>query len=112
MTTTQRQRNFVATSLPRLLANPSAPIIIISGEGTGPGHIELFTGRRTARAVLGRISREHWAGRWARAEVWSHRDTDWLEEVFVDVQTGEMRGYYGMPWLHQSAVATPSSKGA
>ncbi len=49
-------------------------IDIVSGEGTAPGHIETFTGRRTARAILARLTRERCGGdRWAYVQIDSER---------------------------------------
>lgn len=45
-------------------------IEIVSGEGTGPGTTELFTGRRTLLAISRRLARERCKGdRWAYALV-------------------------------------------
>lgn len=46
-------------------------IEIWSGEGNGPGTREEYTGKRTARALRARLTRERVQGeRWARA-VWA-----------------------------------------
>ena len=43
-------------------------IVIISGEGTGPGTIEVYNGPRTARAINARLRAERCSGdRWASA---------------------------------------------
>ena len=58
-------------------------IKIVSGEGTGNGHIELYTGKRTARAVLARLTRERCGGdRWAYATVDGERfDGEEIDQV-------------------------------
>lgn len=44
-------------------------IYIISGEGTGEGTRELYTGKMSARAIRQRVTRERCGGdRWARLE--------------------------------------------
>ena len=41
-------------------------IRVHSGEGYGPGHAEIFTGKRTARALKARLTKERAGGdRWA-----------------------------------------------
>ncbi len=43
-------------------------VVIISGEGTGPGAIEPHTGAPTLRAIRARLTRERCDGdRWAHA---------------------------------------------
>ncbi len=43
-------------------------VVIISGEGTGPGAIEPHTGVPTMRAIRARLTRERCGGdRWAHA---------------------------------------------
>ncbi|WP_419639280.1 hypothetical protein [Thiolapillus sp.] len=43
-------------------------VVIISGEGTGPGAIEPHTGAPTLRAIRARLTRERCGGdRWAHA---------------------------------------------
>ena len=45
-------------------------IEIVSGEGTGSGTCETFTGRRTVRAIKARLTRERCGGdRWAFVKV-------------------------------------------
>jgi hypothetical protein len=47
----------------------AASIHIVSGEGDGPGTVEVYTGKRTIRAIKMRLTRERCGGdRWARAE--------------------------------------------
>ncbi len=49
------------------------PIHIVSGEGTGPGTVELYTGKRTERAIKMRLTKERCGGdRWARASIYTH----------------------------------------
>lgn len=65
----------------------SPRIMILSGEGTGVGTREEYTGKRTQRALKTRLTKERCNGdRWARAEIqcpetetWYDADTmDWL----------------------------------
>ena len=43
-----------------------AHILIHSGEGTGPAHVDIYAGTLTARALMSRLTRERCAGaRWA-----------------------------------------------
>lgn len=52
-------------------------ITIVSGEGTGCGHIKMFKGSQTARAVRARLVRERCGGdRWAYARVDGERVDD------------------------------------
>ena len=52
----------------RVAARPST-IEIVSGEGEGEGTIELYDGKRTARALLSRLNGERCNGdRWAFAK--------------------------------------------
>ncbi len=51
------------TTMPTYL---DGPIYIVSGEGTGPGTRELYTGKRTQQALRTRLTRERWGSdRWA-----------------------------------------------
>ena len=66
-------------------------ILIISGEGSGPGVEEQYEGARTVRAIKARLTKERAGGdRWAKALVYSH-ETDGAA-VFVNVETGEQCG--------------------
>ncbi len=69
----------------------SKQIVIISGEGTGPGTIEEYTGKRTVRAIKSRLTRERCYGeRWARA-IARHGENDMFgQAVGVNVETGEL----------------------
>ena len=52
-------------------------IEIVSGEGTGPGKVEPFRGKKTSRAVYARLARERRDGeRWAIAIVEGDRVTN------------------------------------
>lgn len=63
-------------------------ILVISGEGEGPGTVEAFEGRRTLRAIKARLKKERCGGqRWARAVAYSHTD-GWCD-VYINVETGE-----------------------
>lgn len=79
-----------------LLSNSVNTIIITSGEGDGEGVSEVFTGRRTLRAINARLTRERFGGaRWARAEVYSgYEIRDWPDLfVFCDLEDGQERTY-------------------
>ena len=66
-------------------------ILIVSGEGEGPGIVEVFEGRRTLRAIKMRLARERCGGqRWARAVAYSHTNDG--GDVYINVETGELRG--------------------
>ena len=58
--------------LDNLLADPRNRIAIVSGEGEA-GTAELFTGKRTRRAITRRINKERCGGdRWAQAVIETH----------------------------------------
>ena len=40
-------------------------IKILSGEGEGEGTLEIYTGKRTVRAIRARLTRERKSQRWA-----------------------------------------------
>ena len=67
----------IATGIPQFsdyLAAPAVdhPIHITSGEGE-LGTTEIYTGKRTERAIKLRLARERCGGdRWARAEIYMH----------------------------------------
>lgn len=66
----------------------NAKILIISGEGEGPGIVEVFEGKRTLRAIKMRLARERCGGqRWARAVVYSHSNAG--GKVGINLETGE-----------------------
>jgi hypothetical protein len=47
------------------ISDPGTKVEIVSGEGDGPGTIEVFKGTRTARAIRKRINKEKCGGdRW------------------------------------------------
>jgi hypothetical protein len=65
----------------------TALIVIISGEGTGEGTREIYTGARTARALNARLRKERCGGqRWARVEVDGERAWDADQTVASDVE--------------------------
>jgi hypothetical protein len=67
-------------------------IVIVSGEGTGPGTVEKYEGKRTLRAIKTRLTKERCGGdRWARAIVYSH-ESDW-GPAGVDIIAGEYEGW-------------------
>lgn len=68
------------------LADTTATITIVSGEGTGEGTSELYDGERTIDAIRARLAKERSGGdRWARAWIQSERGSR------VDLETGEER---------------------
>jgi len=70
-----------------LLADATRQIVIVSGEGEIGGQ-DVYVGKRTLRAIKGRLARERCRGeRWARAIVYSHSN-DW-GDVGVDLMSGE-----------------------
>jgi hypothetical protein len=62
-------------------------IMIVSGEGEN-GAVEIYSGKRTIRAIKMRLTKERCHGdRWAKSKVYSHSND--YGDVFVDVETGE-----------------------
>jgi len=62
-------------------------IRIVSGEGA-VGASEIYSGKRTIRAIKMRLTKERCGGdRWANAKVLSHSNE--FGNVFVDIETGE-----------------------
>ena len=62
-------------------------IRIVSGEGA-VGASEIYSGKRTIRAIKMRLTKERCGGdRWANARVFSHSNE--FGNVFVDIETGE-----------------------
>ena len=62
-------------------------IRIASGEGA-VGASEIYSGKRTIRAIKMRLTKERCGGdRWANAKVFSHSNE--FGNVFVDIETGE-----------------------
>lgn len=60
-------------------------IRIVSGEGTVGGS-DVYTGKRTVRAIKSRLTRERCNGdRWARAEALVHPETDDSPAVYCVV---------------------------
>lgn len=82
----------LATGIPQFsdyLAAPAAehPIHIVSGEGE-EGTVEVYAGKRTARAIKMRLTRERCGGdRWARAVIYMHTADDG-EDVGMDCTDG------------------------
>lgn len=61
-------------------------IRILSGEGEA-GTSEIYTGKRTIRAIKMRLTKERCGGdRWANARVFLYSND--FGDVFVDVETG------------------------
>lgn len=71
----------------RLIA--TNPIRIVSGEGSGLGTIETYTGTRSMWAIQSRLASERTGtDRWARATVFSHTsEQGW--PVCRNIETGE-----------------------
>ena len=66
----------------------SNTIRIVSGEGTGEGIVEPYTGKRTIRAIKTKLTKERCNGdRWAKALVFSYRNIE--GDVFINIETGE-----------------------
>ena len=64
-------------------------IRIVSGEGTGEGIVEPYTGKRTIRAIKMRLTKERCGGdRWAKALVFSFTSVNDID-VFINIETGE-----------------------
>mgnify|MGYP001073364484 CR=1 FL=1 len=60
-------------------------IRIVSGEGT-VGSSDVYTGKRTVRAIKSRLTRERCNGdRWARAEALVHPETDDYPAVYSEI---------------------------
>lgn len=69
------------------LLDSNNEILIVSGEGEH-GTEEVYTGKRTLRAIKMRLTKEACGGdRWAYAKVFSHESE--LGNVYVDVISGE-----------------------
>ena len=79
------------TYIKSLIDNPALPVVIMSGEGDGPGHIEIFTGKRTIRAIKARLTRERCCGdRWANAWVFSGITLDGDDDGMIFCSLGPM----------------------
>ncbi|MBK7542810.1 MAG: hypothetical protein IPI57_15840 [Candidatus Competibacteraceae bacterium] len=63
-------------------------IVIVSGEGE-QGTREVYTGKRSIRAIKLRLGKERRGGRWARAEVYDGQ-SQYGDRIYVEVETGEM----------------------
>ena len=69
----------------------SNDIVIVSGEGE-LGRAEVYTGKRTSRAVKLRLTKERCHDdRWAKAIVYSH-ENEW-GKVGINIESGEYCGY-------------------
>ncbi len=69
------------------LLNGNNEILIVSGEGE-QGTSEVYTGKRTRRAIKMRLTKEECGGdRWAKAKVFSHESE--LGNVYINIITGE-----------------------
>jgi hypothetical protein len=70
-----------------LLKNNAGKIIIISGEGER-GNSEVYTGKRTQRAIKSRLTKERCHGdRWARAVIYSGENE--YGQFGIDLETGD-----------------------
>ena len=68
-------------------AHPGAEIKITSGEGE-QGTSEVYTGKRTVRAIKMRLTRERCSGdRWARATIYMH--TNDYGDAHMDIESGD-----------------------
>ena len=67
---------------------PGNPVFILSGEGLGT--LELFTGKKSQRAIKGRLTKERCNGqRWAKGFVYLYDNTE-SEGVYQNLETGEL----------------------
>lgn len=57
-------------------------VVIISGEGTGPGVVEPHTGVPTLRAIRARLTRERCGG-----DRWAHAIAHVYDDVGVNLET-------------------------
>lgn len=72
-----------------LLNKHFGTIVIHSGEGE-EGVFEEYTGKRTARAIKSRLSRERCNGyRWAAAYIYLHGSD--FGAVYMDLEDGELK---------------------
>ncbi len=72
----------------QLLSNNNNPVLIVSGEGTGQGHVEEYLGARTEAAINQRLTAERCNGdRWARAIIFSHEG---FGDVYQNFETNEL----------------------
>lgn len=76
----------------KTLKNDKNEIVIISGKGAGPGHVERYEGCGSDRALKARLTRERCSGdRWACALIYSH-DNEY-GRVGINFETGEYETY-------------------
>jgi hypothetical protein len=79
-------------SLVALVEKKNNKIQILSGEGDC-GNFEIYTGKRTMRAIKMRLTKERCGGdRWARAMVFSHTVHDaygFCDDIYYDLETGD-----------------------
>lgn len=75
--------------LVELIEDENNDIKILSGEGDY-GNFELYTGKRTPRAIKMRLTKERCGGdRWARALVYSHSVHG--ADIYYNVETGDSK---------------------
>lgn len=75
-----------------LIENENRDVLIISGEGEQES-FELYTGKRSIRAIKSRLTCERCGGdRWARAEIFSHYPHNG-GDAFINLETGDYRSY-------------------
>ena len=78
--------------LVELIEKKNNKIQIWSGEGDC-GDFEIYTGKRTMRAIKMRLTKERCGGdRWARAMVFSHTVQDaygFRDDIYYDLETGD-----------------------
>lgn len=77
--------------LVELIEDKNNKIQIFSGEGDY-GSFELFTGKRTMRAIKMRLTKERCGGdRWARALVYSHSNDHY--DIYYNLETGDVKAF-------------------
>lgn len=73
--------------LVELIEDENNDIKILSGEGDY-GNFEIYTGKRTPRAIKMRLTKERCGGdRWARALVYSH--SLHCYDIYYNLETGD-----------------------
>ena len=77
--------------LVELIEDEDNEIKILSGEGDY-GNFEIYTGKRTPRAIKMRLTKERCGGdRWARALVYSH--SNGYYDIYYDLETGDAKSF-------------------
>ena len=72
----------------------SKQIAIISGEGTGPGTVEEYKGKRSQQALKSRLTRERCHGqRWARGIGSTEQHDIFGQPIGINIETGEPTTY-------------------